>query len=46
MTEGASLFLWLRRLGWFVLLWVSGVAILTIAALAFRLLMTAAGLSR
>ena len=35
---------WLRRGGWFLALWLVSVAALAIVALAFRLMMTAAGL--
>lgn len=36
--------LWLRRIGWLVLLWVAGVAALGVVALALRLIMGMAGL--
>ena len=36
--------LWLRRLGWLVVLWAAGVAALGAVALALRLLMRAAGM--
>ena len=36
--------LWLRRVGWLVVLWVGGVAALGIVALALRFVMQAAGL--
>jgi hypothetical protein len=36
--------LWLRRLGWLVLLWIGGVAALGLVALALRVLMGAAGM--
>ncbi|GGY86972.1 DUF2474 domain-containing protein [Pseudoduganella plicata] len=36
--------LWLRRLGWLVVLWAVGVAALGVVALALRLAMQAAGL--
>lgn len=36
--------LWLRRIGWLVVLWAAGVAALGIVALALRLVMQAAGL--
>jgi hypothetical protein len=38
--------LWLRRLGWLILIWSASVAALTIVALLFRLLMAAAGMTR
>jgi hypothetical protein len=37
---------WLRRIGWMVLIWAASVAALGALALAFRLLMAAAGLTR
>jgi hypothetical protein len=37
---------WLRRLGWLVLIWAASVAVLGIAALVLRLVMSAAGLTR
>ncbi len=36
--------LWLRRVGWLVLLWAASVAALGVVAYALRLLMAAAGL--
>lgn len=36
--------LWLRRLGWLLLLWLGGVAALGLVAFALRLLMHAAGM--
>jgi len=36
--------LWLRRLGWLVALWLSGVAALGAVALMLRVLMHAAGM--
>lgn len=36
---------WPRRLGWLLLLWSAGVAVLGIVAYALRWLMTAVGLS-
>jgi hypothetical protein len=36
--------MWLRRIGWLVVLWAAGVAALGIVALALRLVMQAAGL--
>jgi len=36
--------LWLRRIGWLVVLWAAGVAALGLVALALRLVMQAAGL--
>lgn len=43
--EEAKRRLWLRRLGWLVLLWASGVASLAIGALMLRILMMMAGLT-
>jgi len=37
--------LWLTRIGWLVLIWTLSVGALGIAALLFRLLMSAAGLT-
>ncbi len=45
MIAGSSRTSWLRRAGWFVLLWIAGVGCLMIAALAFRLMMSATGLT-
>jgi hypothetical protein len=36
--------LWLRRVGWMLLLWLAGVAMLGLVALLLRLLMHAAGM--
>lgn len=36
--------LWLRRLGWMLLLWAAGVAVLAAVALFLRVLMQAVGL--
>lgn len=36
--------LWLRRIGWLVVLWAAGVVALGLVALALRLVMHAAGL--
>lgn len=36
--------MWLRRIGWLVVLWAAGVAALGIVALALRLAMRAAGM--
>jgi hypothetical protein len=36
---------WLHRIGWMVLIWAASVAALGVAAFAFRLLMTLAGLT-
>ena len=36
--------MWLRRVGWLVVLWTAGVAALGLVALALRLVMHAAGL--
>ena len=36
--------MWLRRIGWLVVLWAAGVAALGIVALALRVAMQAAGL--
>ena len=46
MTPGsASLRLWARRVGWMVLLWAAGVAVLAVVALVFRVVMTFAGMT-
>lgn len=37
--------LWLRRIGWLVLIWFASVAALAIVAVLFRLLMNMAGLT-
>ena len=37
--------IWLRRVGWLALIWVLSVAALALVALAFRGVMTAAGLT-
>jgi hypothetical protein len=37
---------WLRRIGWLILIWSASVAALAVVALLFRLLMAAAGLRR
>ncbi len=37
--------LWLRRVGWLVLIWTASVLALGVAAYAVRLLMAAAGLT-
>jgi hypothetical protein len=37
--------LWLRHIGWFVLLWTASVAVLAIVALIFRILMNLAGMT-
>lgn len=36
--------LWLRRIGWLVILWLGGVAALGLVALALRIAMRAAGM--
>jgi hypothetical protein len=36
--------LWLRRVGWLIVLWAGGVAALGVVALVLRLFMRAAGL--
>jgi hypothetical protein len=36
----------LQRIGWMILIWAASVAALGLVALAFRLLMAAAGLTR
>jgi hypothetical protein len=38
--------LWLKRLGWLVLIWCLSVGALGVAALAMRWVMNAAGLNR
>lgn len=48
MTEAARArggMLWLRRVGWMLLIWVASVAALLVVAYAFRLFMSAAGLT-
>jgi Protein of unknown function (DUF2474) len=37
--------LWLRRVGWLLLIWAASVAALGVVAFAIRLLMSAAGLT-
>ncbi len=37
--------LWLRRVGWLVLIWIGSVAALGIVAVLFRLLMSMAGMT-
>ncbi|ESQ81390.1 DUF2474 family protein [Asticcacaulis benevestitus] len=37
--------LWLRRVGWLVLIWIGSVAALALVALLLRLLMNMAGMS-
>lgn len=37
--------LWLRRLGWLLVIWVASVAVLGLAAWALRLLMQSIGMS-
>lgn len=36
---------WLKRVGWLLLIWITSVAALGLAALAMKLLMRAAGMS-
>jgi hypothetical protein len=36
---------WLRRVGWLVLIWTASVAVMGTAALFFRLVMNAVGLT-
>jgi hypothetical protein len=36
---------WLRRIGWFVLIWTASVAALAVLALIFHALMSLAGLT-
>jgi hypothetical protein len=36
---------WLQRIGWLLLIWTAGVLSLGLAALALRMLMTAAGMT-
>ena len=43
MTASAQV--WLRRLGWLVLIWVAGVVALGVVASLFRAAMTLAGLT-
>ena len=44
-TGAASPTLWLRRVGWLVLIWAASVATLGVVAFLFRLLMNFAGLT-
>jgi Protein of unknown function (DUF2474) len=44
-TGIANTKLWLRRIGWLVLIWSASVAALGVAAFALRLLMSAAGMT-
>ncbi|MDQ0391312.1 DUF2474 family protein [Labrys monachus] len=37
--------IWLRRLGWLVLIWTASVAALALVAMIFRLVMSMAGLT-
>lgn len=37
--------LWVRRVGWLVLIWVASVAVLGVVALVFRAVMTLAGMT-
>ncbi len=37
--------MWLRRVGWLVLIWTGSVAALAVVAMAFRLLMKLAGMT-
>lgn len=37
--------LWLRRVGWLVLIWAGSIAALAVVALLFRFLMNLAGLT-
>src|SRR5262249_17398411 len=37
--------LWARRIGWMVLLWLAGVAVLAVVALIFRVVMNLAGMT-
>jgi hypothetical protein len=37
---------WLQRIGWMILIWAASVTALGVVALAFRLLMAMAGLTR
>jgi hypothetical protein len=37
---------WLRRVGWFILIWAVSVAALGLVVLLLRMLMAAAGLTR
>jgi hypothetical protein len=48
LTEAAPArggMLWLRRVGWLLLIWAASVAALGVVAFAIRLLMSAAGLT-
>ncbi len=37
--------LWLRRVGWLILIWAASVAALAVVAVLFRMLMSLAGLT-
>jgi hypothetical protein len=46
MTPGSpSPRLWARRIGWMMLLWLAGVAVLAVVALIFRVVMNFAGMT-
>jgi hypothetical protein len=45
MTRFEQIPAWLRRSGWLLVIWAASVAALAVAALLFRLLMKAAGLT-
>jgi len=44
LTPGPTRASWLRRLGWFGLIWAASVLALGVVALALRVLMAAAGM--
>lgn len=43
--EGMPRRLWLRRIGWLVVIWAASIAVLAIIALGFRMLMNMAGMT-
>lgn len=45
MSASATALMWLRRTGWLIALWLASIGTLAAIALAFRLLMSAAGLT-
>lgn len=45
-TQPVKMPLWLRRVGWLVLIWAASVAALGVAAWLLRLLMAGAGFHR
>lgn len=43
-TEKAPRGLWLRRVGWLMVIWAGSIAALAVVAMLFRLLMNLAGM--